>query len=220
MPPNLKVIVHCVGDMTITQQHLHCILSYISKKCQAMLHFRYFSLDSYFSSLDKFRREENSLAVFISIRKNKLTSLKSYRNEKRSQEKSPSYISLQIYVSHTFWYQRKGPSKVKCRQFKVVASQVAPKFYKCNLNAVALQENLISLLLRVVMMASWGVAPSIELWLLTTRAGVRISSVLTNAMHKFVELYALNQITLGVWYSPSQPPGAQGAGGMAGYRNK
>ena len=38
--------------------------------------------------------------------------------------------------------------------------------------------------------ASWGVAPSIELWLLTTRAGVRIS-VLTNAMHKFVELYAL-----------------------------
>ena len=50
--------------------------------------------------------------------------------------------------------------------------------------------------------ASWGVAQWIELWLLTTRAGVRIP-VLTNAMHKFVELYALNQITLGVWCTPS-----------------
>ena len=50
--------------------------------------------------------------------------------------------------------------------------------------------------------ASWGVAQWIELWLLTTRAGVRIL-VLTNAMHKFVELYALNQITLGVWCTPS-----------------
>ena len=51
--------------------------------------------------------------------------------------------------------------------------------------------------------ASWGVAQSTELWLLTTRAGVRISTVLTNAMHKFIELYALNQITLGVWCTPS-----------------
>ena len=53
-----------------------------------------------------------------------------------------------------------------------------------------------------VLCASWGVAQWIELWLLTTRAGVRIP-VLTNAMHKFVELYALNQITLGVWCTPS-----------------
>ena len=49
-----------------------------------------------------------------------------------------------------------------------------------------------------VLCASWGVAPSIELWLLNTRAGVQITLVLTNAMHKIVELYALNQITLGV----------------------
>ena len=54
------------------------------------------------------------------------------------------------------------------------------------------------------LMASWGVAQWIELWLLTTRAGVRIP-VLTNAMHKFVELYALNQITL-----PLVAPGAGG----------
>ena len=46
-----------------------------------------------------------------------------------------------------------------------------------------------------------GAAQWIELWLLTTRAGVRIP-VLTNAMQKFVELYALNQITLGVWCTP------------------
>ena len=51
--------------------------------------------------------------------------------------------------------------------------------------------------------ASWGVAQSTELWLLTTRAGVRILTELTNAMHKFIELYALNQITLGVWCTPS-----------------